>query len=39
MTEKTIFKRIIDGDIPAKIIYQDELCLAFHDISPQRRPT
>jgi len=35
MAEKTIFKRIIDGEIPAKIIYQDDLCLAFHDISPQ----
>src|SRR5262245_2805335 len=32
---KTIFKRIIDGEIPAKIIYQDDLCLAFHDVSPQ----
>jgi len=33
--EKTIFKKIIDGEIPAKIIYQDDLCLAFHDVSPQ----
>ncbi len=32
---KTIFKRIIDGEIPAKIIYDDEHCLAFHDVSPQ----
>jgi len=35
MTTKTIFKRIIDGEIPAKIVHQDELCLAFHDVSPQ----
>jgi len=35
MAEKTIFKRIIDGEIPARLIYQDELCLAFHDIAPQ----
>jgi histidine triad (HIT) family protein len=35
MSEKTIFKRIIDKEIPAKIVYEDELCLAFHDISPQ----
>ena len=35
MGEKTVFKRIIDGEIPAKIVYQDELCLAFHDIAPQ----
>ena len=33
--EKTIFKKIIDGEIPAEIIYQDDLCLAFHDVSPQ----
>jgi histidine triad (HIT) family protein len=33
--EKTIFKKIIDGEIPANIIYQDDLCLAFHDAFPQ----
>ena len=32
---KTIFKRIIDHEIPARIVYEDELCLAFHDVSPQ----
>jgi len=35
VTEKTIFKRIIDGEIAADIVYQDEQCLAFRDISPQ----
>lgn len=35
MADKTIFKRIIDGEIPAKIVYQDDLCLAFEDIAPQ----
>jgi histidine triad (HIT) family protein len=35
MAEKTIFKRIIDGEIPARIIYQDDRCLAFHDIAAQ----
>jgi len=35
MSEKTIFKRIIDGEIPARIVYQDDRCLAFHDIAPQ----
>ena len=36
MTEnKTIFKRIIDKEIPAEIIYEDEYCLAFHDIQGQ----
>lgn len=32
---KTIFKRIIDGEIPAKIVHDDAQCLAFHDVSPQ----
>jgi len=35
MSEKTIFKRIIDKEIPAKVIYEDERCLAFHDVNPQ----
>jgi histidine triad (HIT) family protein len=34
MAEKTIFKRIIDREVPAKIVYEDELCLAFEDIHP-----
>ena len=33
--EKTVFKRIIDGEIPAEIIYEDEQCIAIRDISPQ----
>jgi len=33
--EKTIFKRIIDKETPAKIIYEDDHCLAFHDVNPQ----
>jgi histidine triad (HIT) family protein len=32
---KTIFKRIIDKEIPVKLLYDDELCLAFPDINPQ----
>lgn len=32
---KTIFQRIIDREIPAKIVHEDELCLAIHDIQPQ----
>ncbi|MFO0903261.1 MAG: histidine triad nucleotide-binding protein [Pirellulales bacterium] len=35
MTGKTIFKRIIDREIPANIVYEDDLCLAFRDIQPQ----
>jgi histidine triad (HIT) family protein len=35
MTEKTIFKRIIDREIPAEIVYEDDQCLAFKDLNPQ----
>ena len=35
MSEKTIFKRIIDKEIPVDIVYEDDLCLAFPDVSPQ----
>jgi histidine triad (HIT) family protein len=35
MSQKTIFKRIIDKEIPAKILFEDDLCLAFHDVAPQ----
>ncbi len=31
----TIFKKIIDREIPADIVYEDEYCLAFRDINPQ----
>ena len=34
MAEKTIFKKIIDGEIPADIVYEDDHCLAFRDIQP-----
>jgi histidine triad (HIT) family protein len=32
---KTVFKRIIDREIPADIVYEDDRCLAFRDVSPQ----
>lgn len=35
MTQKSIFQRIIDREIPARIVHEDEDCLAFHDVSPQ----
>ncbi len=31
----TIFGMIIRKEIPAKVVYEDEECLAFHDVSPQ----
>lgn len=32
---ETIFSKIIRREIPANIIYEDELALAFKDINPQ----
>ena len=32
---ETIFAKIIRREIPAQIEHEDELCLAFHDVSPQ----
>jgi histidine triad (HIT) family protein len=31
----TIFAKIIDREIPADIVYEDDQCLAFRDINPQ----
>ena len=31
----TIFGKIIAREIPADIVYEDEMCLAFRDINPQ----
>ena len=30
----TLFKKIIDREIPADIVYEDDNCLAFKDINP-----
>ena len=35
MGRETIFHKIIRPDVPAGIVYQDELVTAFRDISPQ----
>ncbi|ARD22020.1 MULTISPECIES: purine nucleoside phosphoramidase [Shewanella] len=35
MAEETIFSKIIRREIPADILFQDELVTAFRDISPQ----
>lgn len=31
----TIFAKIINREIPADIVYEDDLCLAFRDVNPQ----
>lgn len=33
--DNCIFCKIIKGEIPAKKVYEDEYCIAFHDINPQ----
>ena len=35
MSENCLFCKIIAGDIPSARIYEDNLCMAFNDISPQ----
>ena len=30
----TLFEKIIEGEIPADIVYEDDICLAFRDINP-----
>ncbi len=35
MPEETLFSKIIRKEIPADIVYQDELVTAFRDINPQ----
>jgi histidine triad (HIT) family protein len=32
---ETIFAKIINREIPAKIEYEDDHCMAFHDVAPQ----
>ena len=38
MPDETLFSRIVRRELPADILYQDELVTAFRDIAP-RRPT
>jgi len=35
MEDSCIFCKIIAGEIPSKKEYEDDLCLAFHDINPR----
>lgn len=32
---KTLFEKIIAREIPAKIVYEDDRVIAFHDVKPQ----
>jgi len=35
MLPTNIFLKIISREIPAQIIHDDDLCLAFHDVAPK----
>lgn len=32
---QNVFARILRKEIPAKVVYEDDRCLAFHDVAPQ----
>lgn len=32
---ETIFSKIVRGEIAAKVVHEDGMCMAFHDVSPQ----
>lgn len=35
--EKSVFSQIIDREIPATIVYEDEKCIVINDINPKAR--
>ena len=35
MTTATLFTRIMNKEIPAEILYEDDLCIVINDIAPQ----
>ena len=35
--EKSVFSKIIDREIPADIIYEDDKCIVINDINPKAR--
>jgi histidine triad (HIT) family protein len=35
MLPDNIFLKIVNKQIPAKIVHEDDLCVAFHDVNPQ----
>jgi histidine triad (HIT) family protein len=34
-SEKTLFSKIIDGEIPADFVHQDDHCVVLRDVNPQ----
>jgi histidine triad (HIT) family protein len=35
MSDRTLFEKICDKEIPSTIVFEDDRCVAFRDISPQ----
>jgi len=35
MSEKTLFTKIIDGEIPGEFVHRDDRCVVIRDINPQ----
>jgi histidine triad (HIT) family protein len=35
MSENTLFTRVINRELPADIVYEDDQCIVINDISPQ----
>jgi histidine triad (HIT) family protein len=35
MLADNVFLKIINKELPAKVVYEDDRCLAFHDIGPK----
>ena len=33
--ENCLFCRIIAGEVPSELVYEDDICVAFNDVSPQ----
>jgi histidine triad (HIT) family protein len=35
MTDKTLFTKIIEGEIPGNFVHQDDHCVVLRDVNPQ----
>lgn len=35
MSQDCLFCKIINGEIPSELVYEDDVCVAFNDIHPQ----
>jgi len=35
MSKNCLFCKIVNGEIPSSKVYEDDVCVAFNDISPQ----